>query len=116
MSISESLKENRCAVQSGCVSIVRLRDGSTSGFDLPRVLIVTAYKLDLFYWDQVRVCFECSDGSAYDISEDDDGFLDVLHAATECLSGFPPADKWMPTINAPPFARNETRLWPPSDR
>lgn len=114
MSISESLRENRCAAQSGYVSIVRVRDGSTSGFDLPRVVIVTAYKLDLVTFDQVRVCFQCTDGSTYDISEDDDGFSEVLHAATEYLSGFPPVDKWKPTINAEPFARNETCLWPPS--
>lgn len=113
MSISERLKENRCAVQSGHVSIVRLRDGSTSGFDLSRVVVVTAYKLDLVTFDQVRVRFQCGDGSVHEISEDDDGFWEVLHAATECLSGFPPVDQWKPAINAEPFARNETRLWPP---
>jgi hypothetical protein len=112
MTIRESLRERRCTAQAGHVSIMQLRDGSVSGFDWPHVLTVIAYKLDLGWTDQVRVCFHCRDSSVHEISEDDDGFLEVLHSATELLPGFPPTADWKPAINAEPFARNETELWP----
>lgn len=114
MTIRESLREHRCAAQAGHVSIVRFHDGAASSFDWARVLTVTAYKVDLGWTDQVRVCFQCLDNSAHEISEDDDGFLEVLHAATESLPNFPAIVDWKPAISAEPFARNETRLWPRS--
>ncbi|MES2470512.1 MAG: hypothetical protein V4675_24670 [Verrucomicrobiota bacterium] len=109
--MSDSLQEQHCTVHGQVIAIQCLRDGTSSSFDLGSVHRVTAYKLDLFSFDQVRVRFDCLDGAAFDISEDDAGFSLVMTAAESALVGLSPVAEWKPSVTAEPFAVSETCLW-----
>ena len=88
MSISDSLKENRIAAGVKEVSICRISDGDQAVFRWSDLSRVSAYKLDLGSWDQVRVCFETTQAVSFEVSEDDEGFSNLMRTASSALSGF----------------------------
>ena len=113
MSISNHLKENRLVATADEVTIHRLKDAAERSFRWRVVSRVVAYKIDLFSFDQVRISFFTEADQPFEISEDDDGFRDVMTAAETVIAGFPKLDGWKPSVVAEPFARSETVLWPP---
>ena len=84
----DSLKENRIAAGVKEVSICRISDGDQAVFRWSDLSRVSAYKLDLGSWDQVRVCFETTQAVSFEVSEDDEGFSNLMRTASSALSGF----------------------------
>lgn len=76
------------------------------------ITYLLAFKRDL--WAVDRICIEVGTyhGYAFEIDEDMDGWECVVNQLPEYLPGCLACTDWWPTVAQPPFAPNETRLYP----
>ena len=83
--------------------------GSATEVHWQNVKEVRAFKLDLLTTDEVRFVFSLADGTAVEVSEEQPGFESML---AEAMHRMPSIRDWQSAIIKPPFARNETILFP----
>ena len=69
---------------------------------------IVTYKVDLLTWDEIRVQFESSTGSAIVVTEESPGFSDFMH---EVARRYPSAQDWHAKVSQPPFAESWTVLF-----
>lgn len=72
---------------------------------------VTAFKLDLLAFDQIRVQFEYASGLVIEVSEDMLGFTELMDTVNNHIPDFPDQPAWRPKVVCPPFETCQTTLW-----
>jgi hypothetical protein len=70
---------------------------------------IQAFKRDLGVVDDIRIAYQLRSGSWVEVSEDLDGYKEMLEAIDDRFHGI---DKeWWPKVAFPAFATNLTTLW-----
>lgn len=110
--------ENRNVTWAVCIeksgfTLARRSDGGEerTHSKWAEIQTVHAFKRDCFGFDQINLQFEFEDGSATDVSENDEGYKEFLLALPACIPGFPAETEWWEKVAKPPFARNWTCLY-----
>jgi hypothetical protein len=115
---SSFLPENRNVVwsvrtdESGFMLVRRSDAGEEcTTFRWKDIIRVHGYKRDCFTVDQIRLVFTFDGGSAIEITEDDEGYKELLLELPKRLYGFPTQQEWWEKVAQPPFATNWIRLF-----
>ena len=74
---------------------------------------VTAYKQDNFTWDTIWLELEVNGDPHVRISEETEGWKDLLTAIPANLPGALAPETWWDTVVHPAFAENATVIYPP---
>ena len=69
---------------------------------------IVTYKVDLLTWDEIRVQFESSTGSAIVVSEESPGFAEFM---LEVVRRYPSTQDWHAKVSQPRFAESWTVLF-----
>ncbi len=67
---------------------------------------IVAYKKDCLTVDQIRFEFQLCDGRTLIVTEDMQGWKELITELPNWLAGFPAESEWFPRIAQPPFATN----------
>ncbi|HMZ82288.1 MAG TPA: hypothetical protein PLL06_21500 [Acidobacteriota bacterium] len=76
------------------------------------IAYLLAYKRDLWAVDLICIEVGTCRGFAFEIDEEMDGWEVVVNRLPEYLPGCPAYADWWQVVAHPPFARNETQLYP----
>ncbi len=76
------------------------------------IAYLLAYKRDLWAVDLICIEVGTCHGFAFEIDEEMDGWEFVVNHLPEYLPGCPAYADWWDAVAHPPFARNETQLYP----
>jgi hypothetical protein len=97
---------------SGFTQIRRSDAGEEcSTFQWNDVIGVYGYKRDCYAVDQIRLDVELEGGTTAEITEDDEGYKELLLELPKRLDGFPLQEEWWGKVARPPFATNQTFLF-----
>jgi hypothetical protein len=75
---------------------------------------ITAFKRDCYTVDSIRLLIVTSDGQAYELAEDDEGWDEVTSELSTRLPGCLAFESWFFQVAFPAFETNLTRLYPPA--
>lgn len=75
------------------------------------VASILAYRRDCFAVDQIRLYINLSDKTAIELTEDMQGWEDLLKKLSEYLPGCKQADEWWAAVAFPAFDANVTSLY-----
>ena len=71
---------------------------------------IVAYKRDIIMYD--LICIAIADkNSSFELTEDMEGWDEVLRALSACLPGMPEYSAWWETVAKPAFATNQLVLF-----
>jgi len=80
--------------------------------DYGQIAAIYAYKRDCFSVDQIRILIGSTDHQCcIEVTEEDEGYCDLIAALPKNLAGFPEPDDWWKNVALPPFSVNFTRLY-----
>lgn len=79
----------------------------------PDVVQISAYKIDLFGFDEIRLDFDTArdDGMVVCVSEEEEGWDGLIEAIERVFPGIQKWTDWFPQVAVPAFAENRTALW-----
>jgi hypothetical protein len=75
------------------------------------VLLVRAYKRDLYMVDLICLALESRDGHILEVHEEMRGWESLLSALPGHLPGFPSSTSWLRDVSIPAFKANSTVLY-----
>jgi hypothetical protein len=115
--IKESRRGTSASVRCdelGITQFVSSRQDAVRTQSLPwdYVTQVFAYKRDLLTVDQISLTFLSHDpGELIEVSEDDEGYEQLIEQLPKRLAGFPTPEEWWQKMALPPFETQWTRLY-----
>lgn len=72
---------------------------------------VLAFKKDNFSTDEICLLFVRENDQCIEVSEEDQGYNELIAELKNHLPGFPPLEEWFVNVAFPAFKTNPTTLW-----